>query len=293
MTSWASARPDAREARGPALAVTYPGDDPELLVRMLPLVEVLEIPPDAIAASTGGNAYLRASPLQEFERVKDRVRLVAHSVGLSIASFDSWNDGYFKLMDELFARFELDWHSDHLGYTTVSGENLGIMLPAPRSKEALDLICQRVDRIQGRYSAPFLLEHVIELLPEAPADYSPAAFLNEITHRTSCGLILDAYNIDCDVRNNNFDVTAFFNEIEFSAVRELHLAGGVSHDNFQLDIHLGPVSDSTMAIALEILRRTPTLPVVTFEYLRETSALLGHDGIVGELKRIRRIISNE
>jgi uncharacterized protein len=292
LTLGASARPHAPEARGPALAVTYPGDDPELLVRMLPLVEVLEIPPDAIAASTGGRAHLRESALREFDRVKDRVQLVAHSVGLSIASFDSWNEDYFRLMDELFARFELAWHSDHLGYTTVGGENLGVMLPAPRSKEALDLICQRVDRIQDRYAAPFLLEHIIELLPEAPADYSPAAFLNEITRRTSCGLILDAYNIDCDVRNNNFDVANFFSELDFSPVRELHLAGGVSHDGFQLDIHLGPVSDSTMALALEILRRTRTLPVVTFEYLRETASLLGHEGIVGELERIRRIIGN-
>ena len=73
-------------------------------------------------------------------------------------------------------------------------------------------------------------------------------------------------------------------------MRELHLAGGTTHEGLQLDIHMGPVSDSTMALAKEILRRAPSLSVVTFEYLRETLPLLGHDRICSELARIREAI---
>ncbi len=286
----ASAPSSVDAAQGPALAVTYPGDDPDLLRRILPLVDVVEIPPDAIAASSGGGVHLRESVLQEYERIRGEVRLISHSVGLSIGSFDAWNEVYFTLMDELFARFDLEWHSDHLGYTTVCGENLGTILCVPRTLEALDLLCERIHRIQDRYATQFLLEHVIELLPEAPAEYSAAGFLNEITRRTGCGLILDAYNLDCDIRNNGFDAKAFFDELDFAPVRELHLAGGTTHEGLQLDIHMGPVSDSTMALAKEILRRAPSLSVVTFEYLRETLPLLGHDRICSELARIREAI---
>jgi uncharacterized protein (UPF0276 family) len=59
----------------------------------------------------------------------------------------------------------------------------------------LGLICERVRLILERYRVPFLLEHVIHLLPDAPSDFTPAAFLNAITMRTGCGLILDVYNL--------------------------------------------------------------------------------------------------
>jgi uncharacterized protein len=275
----------------PALATTYEGDDPRLLERIVPLVDVIEIAPDAISGSNGKRAYLRGSVLDEYAAVLGQVDLIAHGVGLSIGSFDQWNEAYLHLIDELFARFDLTWHSDHLACTMVAGENVGTMFALPRTEEALDLICERVRRMQDRYRVPFLLEHVIHLLPDTSGEYTPAGFLNAITSRTGCGLILDAYNLECDAYNQGLDIPAFLGELDFAAVRELHLAGGVEHDGFYLDIHSGPVRDSTLTLGLDIVRRAPHLSVVTYEFLKEAVSLLGHDTICAELARIRRAIS--
>lgn len=275
---------------GPALATTYEGDDPELFGRLAPLVDVIEISPDAIAVSDGRRAKLRPEVMDEYAGVASQLQFVAHGVGLSIGSFDHWNEGYLQLLDELFARFELAWHSEHLAYTEVAGENIGTMLALPRTQEALDLICERVRRIQERYGVPFLLEHVIQLLPDAPGEFTPAGFLNAIATNTGCGLILDAYNLECDAYNQGLDISAFLEELDLAPVRELHLAGGVQQNGFQLDIHSRAACESTLQLAREVASRAPGLRVVTYEFLKEAIPSLGRDAICAELVRIRKAI---
>ena len=274
----------------PKLAVTYNGDDPGLLDSLVPLVDFVEISPDAIARSEGGRTHLRAEVVQELAAVAPQIKLIAHGVGLSIGSFDHWEAGYLDLIDDLLERFDLQWHSEHLAYAVVAGENIGTMLPLPRNNEALDLVCERVRLIQERYRIPFLLEHIISLLPDAPAEFSPAHLLNEITARTGCGLVLDAYNLECDAHNQQLDVPEFLDELNLSSVIELHLAGGIRHNGFQLDVHSGTTQPSTLSLAHVIIERARQLRVVTYEYLKDAVWMLGRDAICEELKHIRRAI---
>jgi uncharacterized protein (UPF0276 family) len=283
-------RADSGHRRELALAATYEGDDPVLLERIVGLIDTIEISPDAIAQSRAGRARLRSEVLAEYASVAHRVNFIAHGVGLSIGSYDSWDTTYLGLLDELFSRVELAWHSEHLTCTMVGGENVGSMLSLPYTEEALELVCARVDTLQRRYPVPFLLEHVIRLLPQAPGVYSQAGFLNALTSRTDCGLILDAYNLRCDAVNYGLDVEAFLAELDLAPVRELHVAGGVQHNGFQLDIHSRPTADDTFALALDIIERAPNLRVVTYEFLKEAIDALGHDAICTELSRLGQVI---
>ena len=288
----ASAVPNTfRTPQRPTLATTYEGVGLDLLERIVPLVDYLEIPPDSISRAQAGRTSLRPEILDQIESVSSQTGMIVHGIGLSIGSCDQWNEPYIQLLDELFSRFTPRWHSEHLGYTTVCGENLGTMLALPRTEAMLDLLCKRIRRIQERYKVPFLMEHIIHLIPDAPADYSAAAFITEITSRTGCGLILDAYNLECDRHNFGFDIAAFLDELNLDPVREIHLAGGFQLDGVQLDIHSQPTAESTLDLALGILHRCPNLGVVTYELLKEAIANLGHDGICAELTRIRKAIA--
>ncbi|MDQ2834364.1 MAG: DUF692 domain-containing protein [Acidobacteriota bacterium] len=275
----------------PALATTYEGVGADLLERIVPLVDYLEIPPDSIAQTSGKTSSLRPEILAQLESVSRDVNIIAHGVGLSIGSCDRWNEPYLHLLDQLFSRLTPRWHSEHLAYTTVAGENLGTMLALSRTEPMLDLLCERIRLIQERYRVPFLIEHVIHLLPDAPATYTAAGFLNALTARTGCGLILDAYNLECDQHNFAFNIAAFLDELNLDPVRELHVAGGFEHQGMQLDIHSQPTADSTLNIAAALIRRCPNLDIVTYEFLKEAIPLLGHNGICSELTRIRRALS--
>jgi uncharacterized protein (UPF0276 family) len=280
-------------ATRPALATTYEGEEPLLLEQMLPLVDYLEISPDSVSSITGSGCALNPQIMAELKNAGDTVRFLVHGVGLSIASAAGYSDTYVRLLDEIFNELPVAWHSEHLAYTTVDGEHLGTMLPPPRTRESLDMMCQRVEFFERRYPVPFLLENIVRFLPEHPAEYSEAEFLNLLSRNTGCGFVLDVYNLECDQKNLGFDIEAFLQELDLSRVTEMHVAGGVHDLGFQLDVHSRLTADSTRALAGDILQRAPNVRAVTFEFLKEAVANLGYPAICGELLRLREALLHE
>ena len=289
-----SAGRDTRERYSrPALATTYEGGDPLLLQRIAPLVDYLEISPDSISLHSAGKTVLNPEIIGELSNFASDLRFLVHGVGLSIASADGFSQDYIRLLDEVFSRFPVAWHSEHLAYTAVEGEPLGTMLPPPRTEEALAMLCERVAFLQRRYPVPFLLEHIVRFLPEYPGEYSEAAFLNVLTRRTGCGLVLDVYNLECDRENLGFDVERFLDDLDLSRVTEMHLAGGVHFQGYRVDVHSQRSQESTVALARSILDRAPHVRAVTFEFLKEAVPRLGHDAICQELQHLREVLLHD
>lgn len=275
----------------PGLGTTYLGYDPALLERVLPLVDYIETTPDSIAFVDRGVPRIHPDCMAELKSIGRDAKLVVHGVGLSIGSHDGWLENYLRLLDELFESVEVTWHSEHLGYTAVNGENLGTMLAVPRTEEVLDLLTGRILAIQRRYAVPFLVEHVIHMLPDYPGEYSQAAFLNALVRRTGCGLILDAYNLECDAHNHGFDIAAFLSELDMSQVREVHVARGSEFRGFLLDAHAHRTRPSTVKLASRAIEAAGgAVEVVVFELLREAIPSIGHDAIVEELRGLRKSI---
>ncbi len=273
------------------IGVTYEGRDPALLERMLPLVDYIEVTPETIAEQQGDRLALSPAVMAELRAIGKAAKIVAHGVSLSIGSHDGWSPSYFRLLDELLEQVDVAWHSEHLGYTRVDGQHLGIMLAMAKTREALDLVCRRVDTIQARYELPFLLENIVHVIPDAPGDYSEAGFLNALAERTGCGLILDVYNLECDAHNHGFDIPAFLDELDASHVRELHVACGVEDNGFLLDVHSRVVRQSTLDLAERVVHMAGgRAQVVTYEFMPEAIAGLGHDAIVAQLTELRRVL---
>lgn len=282
----ASVQPIHTRARRTALATSYQGGERALLEAILPRVDYIEITPDTIAEITEEGAHANPRTVAELEDFASDTQLIAHGVGLSIGSYDGYSERYLWLLDELFSKFDIAWHSEHLAYTTVDGESLGTMLALPRTEEMLDLVCERVQRIQRRYGVPFLLENVVHILPDYGGEYSDAGFLNQISANTGCGLILDVYNLECDAFNYGFDIAGFLSELNLDNVREIHVAGGVKHRGFQLDVHSRTTAESTLQLANAVLECATNVRAVTYEFLREAIPTLGHANICQELDRI-------
>jgi uncharacterized protein (UPF0276 family) len=276
------------------IGVTYEGGDPVLLQRMLPLVDYIEVTPETIAEQHGDRLALSPAVLAELRAIGSAAKIVVHGVSLSIGSHDGWSSSYFGLLDELLEQIDIAWHSEHLGYTKVDGQHLGIMLAMPKTTEALDVVCKRVDTIQSRYRLPFLLENIVHVIPDAPGDYSEAGFLNALADRTGCGLILDAYNLECDAHNHGFDIPAFLDELDASHVRELHVACGVEDNGFLLDVHSRVARPSTLDLAQRIVRKAGgRAQVVTYEFMPEAVAGLGHDAIADQLTELRKLFARQ
>lgn len=274
------------------LAVTYEGRDLQLLEQLVPLVDYLEITPDSIAISDGNHVFLDPAILSELRSISEQVQFIIHGVGLSIASHEGYSEAYLQLMDEFLENFPAVWHSEHLGYTMVDGENLGTMLAIPKTQQVLEMICERVEMIQNRYKLPFLLENIVHLLPDYPGEYSEAGFLNAVCKQAGCNLLLDVYNLECDAYNQGFDIPAFLDELHLENIREIHTACGVEHNGFMVDVHSQLLRPSTIDLAKQVVSQAKGVRAVTFEFLPEAIPVLGRHAVVSEVQRLGTIFRN-
>jgi uncharacterized protein (UPF0276 family) len=275
------------------IGATYEGGDPGLLECMLPLVDYIEVTLETIAQVDDDEVSLNDEIMAELKDVSNEAQIVVHGVSLSIGSHEGWSPIYLHLLDDFLDRIDVAWHSEHLGYTKVDGQHLGIMLAVPKTEQTLDLICERVSAIQKRFKIPFLLENIVHVVPDYPGDYTDAAFLNSLAERTGCGLILDVYNLQCDAHNQGFNIHAFLNELRPKSVKEIHVACGVEHNGFLLDVHSQLTHPSTIELAQQVLAESrETAQVVVYEFMPEAVPGLGNQAIAGELLRLRAAFGN-
>jgi uncharacterized protein (UPF0276 family) len=219
-----------------------------------------------------------------------------HGLGLSIGSVAGWNEGYLRILDELSARQPFLWHSEHLAFlltTDADGRPLhtGVPLPLPFTEEALALLTPRAAALGSRYAAPFLLENFTYYLPDLPSDdgRDEVAFLNDLTERSGCGLLLDLYNFHCNAVNFRFDPYAALSRLRLDRVIEIHIAGGANHDGFQLDVHSKATPEPVWELLEWVAPRAPHLAGIVYEVMEQALTLVGVDGIRSQLARARYV----
>lgn len=280
-------------ARKLRLGATIDGNDAALIGCVVPLVDVVEITPDRWASFSRHHApRVEAPTLGVLAAIAAERTLVLHGVGLSIASHDSWNDAYIGVLDQMFAHpLPIAWHSEHLSFARVDGEPLGTMVEPPWTQEALDLVAARINALQDRYSVPFLVEHVARAFREGEEnEMSTADFLNRLCRKTGCGILLDLYNLECDQCNFSAEPSKLLDALDLDAVREIHVAGGVIHKGYKVDIHSRTLAPSTVALLEQVLGTTRRVEAVIFEVLGEAIPSMGLDALAFELTRLRGVL---
>lgn len=273
------------------IGTSYEAADPAFVERILPLIDYVELIPDTLAVREGRRTRIPAQTLRQLEGMAEQATLIVHGVGLSIGSADSWNEDYFRLLDQILETVPVAWHSEHLAFTHVDGHFTGTMLALPRTQEALDLVADRTRRILARYPLPFLLENTVNLLPDPPAEMSEAAFLNRLAFDSGCDLLLDLYNLECNAHNQGYAAADFLAELDLSRVRELHLAGGTEHAGLMLDIHSRRTRDSTQRLLPEVLARAPAVEAVIYEVMPEALPVLGHPAWADEIEQLETLLA--
>lgn len=285
--------PASGAGRSVSLAVTYDQYDPAILDVILEHADIIEIAPDSVARWVDGKPNIDPRFISQLQNLPAGKRIVVHGVGLSIGSVGGMNEAYLQLLDILYKELPLAWHSEHLAFTTVEGESLMTMVAMPRTDESLNLVCRHVAMLKERYDMPFLLENVAHVLPAFEPDYTEAAFLNTLCERSGCELILDTYNLECDMDNYNLNAESFLEELHLQHVREIHIANGPVRDGFKLDVHQYPTSERTRQFTSSILNRQGCEPeAITYEILPELLPALGKEGLEKELILLKETFVN-
>jgi uncharacterized protein (UPF0276 family) len=262
-------------------------------------LDYLAVIPDRAWQDEGAAAPVRfvesESQVEILSRAAERLTLVGHSVGLSIGSADPLDTGHVEQVARWQERYRMPWHSDHLSFIRIPGADAhteltaSMALAVPYDHEVLEMLVERVDYVQARIPVPFLLENNVYYVDLPEQEMTEPEFLNALTRRTGCGLLLDVHNVVVNATNHGFDPRGFIHALDLSRVVELHIAGGSELAGLYTDSHAGPVAETVWELLPEVVEGCPNLCAITFEFHEGWFPAMGAEGVLRELRTARDV----
>ncbi len=205
------------------------------------------------------------------EQVRTRMPVLLHGIGLSIGAADELDDAYVDQLVAWAEWLECPWVSEHLAYcTSTVGDtavNVGLTLPVALEQATVDLVGTRVRALRERLDRPVLLENNVYYFATPGEELTEPAVLNGLVDPWGAGVLLDLHNLHVNVRNGVMGAAAYLDELDLSAVREIHIAGGMELDGFYVDAHSGFPPQEVWDLLDQVAPRCPDLGGVTFELL--------------------------
>lgn len=292
-----AARPEITSIEPLGVGVLYVASLPAFLRDHVDEIDYLAIVPDRFWADDGPGTGPRYREMERqveiIDRVAERKPIVGHSVGLSIGSADLFDEAHVEQIARWQERYRFPWHSDHLSFNRLPGmdahsELAGLAIPVPYDQEVLEMIAERAARVRDAVPAPFILENNVYYVDLPDQEMSEPEFLNALSARSGCGLLLDVHNVYVNAVNHGFDAREFLHAVDLSRVVEVHVAGGSEVGGMYTDSHSGPVAGPVWDLLDDVVARAPNLAGITFEFEESYLPMLGGSpGVLRELERAR------
>ncbi|MBA5637015.1 DUF692 family protein [Duganella sp. LX20W] len=211
--------------------------------------------------------------------------LSLHGVGLGLGSARGFSSEHLERVASLVRRVEPALVSEHLCWGAVAGRQLNDLLPVTLDAAALDLLSERVQRVQDKLQRQILLENVSTYVRFQADAMGEMEFLAALAARTGCGLLVDINNLYVNQCNHGEDALQALAAIAPGTVGEIHLAGHLVTPLAVIDHHGDTVAEPVWRLyeaALHRFGRVPTL----IEWDTDIPAL---DVLLGEADKARAL----
>lgn len=215
-----------------------------------------------------------------------------HCVGLSLGSSHGLDKKHLKDIKHLLDLFNPILFSDHLSWSESSDSGTSNdLLPIPYTKEALNVFCNNVNQAQDFFGREILVENPSAYLEFSESEMSEIDFLNELSHKTKCGILLDINNVYVGAKNFEFDPVEYLNQVNLDRVKEIHLAGHSVYQyktqEIRIDTHSTTMCDDVLELYQNFVKKSnikvPTL-IEWDEEIPEFSVLLN------EIERAKSVV---
>ncbi len=213
---------------------------PVFLEQVPSTVDWVEIIAESYLSWSDGRAMRSAEAL---EKIRQDYPLTIHGVSLNLGSVDPLDLEHLKLLRGFIERTQPAWYSDHLCWTGVGGHSFHDLLPLPYTEEAVVVACEKIQQVQDFLGQRILIENVSSYVSFDHSEMAEWEFLNEVSRRSGCGVLLDINNVYVNSRNQHFDPIQYLAAISPESVGQIHLAGHEDRGSHLVDTHDAPVSD--------------------------------------------------
>ncbi|WP_190187380.1 DUF692 domain-containing protein [Streptomyces cirratus] len=217
------------------------------------------------------------------------VRVVPHGVSLGLGGADRPDAGKLAALGERASALGAPLVTEHIAYVRTSSPVLeaGHLLPVPRTREALDVLCENVRIAQDALPVPLALENIAALFPWPGDELTEARFLTELVERTGVRLLIDVANLHTNRVNRGEDPAAVLDAIPLEALAYVHVAGGVQRGGVWHDTHAHPVPGVVLDVLAQLRARVEPAGVL----LERDDDFPPEGELENELRAIRGVLA--
>lgn len=219
--------------------------------------------------------------------------VIPHGVSLGLGGADRPDAGRLTALAERVAALDAPMVTEHIAFVRAGGPltasprmEAGHLLPVPRTRDALDVLCENVRIAQDALPVPLALENIAALINWPGEELTEGQFLTELVERTGVRLLIDVANLHTNHINRGEDPAVALDGLPLEALVYVHVAGGVERDGVWHDSHAHPVTGPVLDVLAELCART-TPPGVLLE---RDDDFPGGGELAGELDAIRSVL---
>lgn len=205
-------------------------------------------------------------------RLRERgVTVVPHGVSLGLGGADRPDETRLAALAERAQALGSPLVTEHIAFVRAGGPltasqplEAGHLLPVPRTRDALDVLCENVRIAQDALPVPLAVENIAALISWPGEEMTEGQFLYELVERTGVRLLIDVANLHTNHVNRGEDPAKALDELPVEAIAYVHVAGGFERDGVWHDSHAHPVPEPVLAILADLASRV-TPPGVLLE----------------------------
>ncbi|MDH2391080.1 DUF692 family protein [Streptomyces sp. HNM0663] len=221
-------------------------------------------------------------------------RIVPHGVSLGLGGADRPDEHRLTALAERAEALGAPLVTEHIafvraggGLTATQALEAGHLLPVPRTRDALKVLCENVRIAQDSLPAPLALENIAALISWPDEELTEGQFLAELVERTGVRLLIDVANLHTNHVNLGHDPVRALDLLPVESIAYVHVAGGVARDGVWHDTHAHPVPPEVLDILAELRSRTDPPGVL----LERDDAFPPKEELAAELTAIRTTLA--
>ncbi|WP_314224551.1 DUF692 domain-containing protein [Streptomyces zaehneri] len=196
-------------------------------------------------------------------RLRERgVTVIPHGVSLGLGDAERPDTGRLAALAERAEALGSPLVTEHIAFVRAGGPltasprlEAGHLLPVPRTRDALDVLCENVRIAQDALPVPLAVENIAALIAWPGEEMTEGQFLYELADRTGVRLLIDVANLHTNHVNRGEDPAKALAELPLEAIAYVHVAGGFEREGVWHDSHAHPVPRPVLDILTDLASR--------------------------------------
>ena len=181
---------------------------------------------------------------------------VAHGLSLSIGSPNKINKKFVKQIKNFLDRYEIEYYSEHLSFSSLENKQSYELLPIPMTKDMVIHVSDKIKAVEDIIQRNLILENATYYYMPL-SKMSEVDFINEVLEKSGAKMLLDVNNVFVNSVNHTFKAREFIKNLDLSKVAYMHMAGHYFDEEMKMkiDSHGMPIDSGVWKLLKYTLKK--------------------------------------